>query len=290
MLHSNTLGRVGNGLCVSYRCIEDPTLPIETIIKIRVSRGYIHHSGGLYKKLSGLRTAYQSDNTEHRAIHKESDNVAGNSMDILALHKLFTEQLLQTVVQETNDETRLEVAYKMCYPGQSNQQTAIWLRLPALFRSLRLMIKNVACSGHCTALYSRDPLCRHRNDRTGQTVGVNSFYDEKALDRAQALLRDTGPSRDTWIVAHEPAMYCVVKDQPLLLYTLLSQIGGCYLTPYTACLNCVITQGIHTHAVDCDLSGIPGEQSFTTTLMTSEGSQAVIKRRQQVFRNKKTTW
>lgn len=287
-LTTNTLARVGNGICVHHHAVEDPMVPIEIIFRFHVVRGYIYHSGCRYKELSGLKSEYLKDSSHHGDVHDNLDEVVRDSVELVHLHNELTARSLQAVIQETDDETRLEIAYQICYPDRSSQRTILWLHLPALFRKLRLITEDLVCPGNCSALYKTgDSLTRYHNDTTGQTFGVMGTFDEENYDRAQELLRDTRPSRDTWILANEPATYSIVSGRPLLLYALLSQFGGFCLTPFVNCLNCIMMQGIGSEVLGCKKQGRDGERSFTTTLITSEKSKALIKRTQQLFRNKK---
>ena len=92
------LARVRNRICVYHYAVEDPNLPLGSIFRLRVVQGYISYSGFRFKELCGLKGAYVDDGLRLSNFYHESPI-----------------RSVQTVVQETSDETRLEMAYLMHY-------------------------------------------------------------------------------------------------------------------------------------------------------------------------------
>ena len=90
---TDQLARVGNGICVYHYAVEDPALPLETIFRLRVVRGYISYSGLRYKDLCGMSNEHLDDSFQLDDMHGDAPILS-----------------VKTVVQETNDETRLEMA------------------------------------------------------------------------------------------------------------------------------------------------------------------------------------
>ena len=119
------LARAGNGICVYHHAVEDPGLPMNTIFRLHVVRGYISYSGFRYKDLCGLNGVYETDSLKLGDMQGHAPIIS-----------------VRTVVQETNDETRLEMAYLFDYLDQDCRRKTRWLYLPLLFRRLQSKTRN----------------------------------------------------------------------------------------------------------------------------------------------------
>ena len=229
---NENLARVGNGICVYRQAVEDPNLPMESISRLRVVRGYIVHSGSQYKALTGFLGSYMLSGLRF-------DDFLGKP----AIAKA------ETVVQEAGDDTRLEMAYLTHYIGQNGEERTHWLHLPYLLRKLQRKMA-FACTGRCKPLYSL--LFGQYQGKSWH--GNDLKIDAVQVDNAQDFLNAIELGSCIWTVL--PAVqlkelnppsrgysYMIVMGQPLLLYSLISgQIR--HLLPFSRCLTCIITVGV----------------------------------------------
>ena len=107
------LASVGNGICVYHCAVEDPNLPPETMFRLRVVRGYISYSGVLFKEICGFKNVNVDSSLEKYDLRGEAPI-----------------RSVQTIAQETENETRLEMAYLVHYPDETAQLATHWLHLP----------------------------------------------------------------------------------------------------------------------------------------------------------------
>ena len=136
---NDNLARVGNGICVYHCAVEDPNPPPETMFGFRVVRGYISYSGLRFKEICGFKGA-----------------IVDSSLKLCELRSEAPIQSVQTVVQETESETRLEMAYLIRYFNKTAQVATHWLHLPDIFRNLQRGLNYLDCAGNCRALYDEE--------------------------------------------------------------------------------------------------------------------------------------
>ena len=213
------LARAGNGICVYHHAVEDPGLPLDTIFRLHVVRGYISYSGFRYKDLCGLNGVYVTDSLKLSDMQGDAPIIS-----------------LRTVIQETNDETRLEMAYLFDYLDQDCRRKTRWLYLPLLFRRLQSKTLNDICPNGCDGVY--DPGVRVFNFRHPHaTVGFR--FEDYSVEKAKQLLKSLRSPVDAWLLYNEPGVINIIIDQPLLLYTLVAQSSLC-LAPLTDCFKCIV--------------------------------------------------
>ena len=216
---TDQLARAGKGICVYHHAIEDPGLSLDTIFRLRVVRGYISYSGFRYKDLCGLSGAYVSDSLKLSEMHGDAPVLS-----------------VRTVIQETYDEMKLEMAYLFDYRDQDCRRKSRWLHLPFLFRKLQSRIRNNICQQGCDGVY--DPGVPIRK------VAPPSFFrklefEENSVDKAKQLLKSLRFSVNAWLLYNESGVINIIMDQPILLYTLMDQSSLC-LAPLTDCFKCII--------------------------------------------------
>lgn len=216
---TDQLARVGNGICVYYNAVEDPELPLDTISRLRVVRGYISYSGFRYKDLCGFRGVYVNDSIKMSDFQGERPILS-----------------VKTVIQETSDETRLEMAYLLDYVDQDCRRRSRWLHLPFLFRKLQRSTKGLICPNGCDGVYEPDKewemMIHPYSSR------LPSFEDD-CVDKARQLLKSLRLSQNTWLLYSKPGFINIIIGQPLLLYALVDQSSPC-LAPFTDCFKCIM--------------------------------------------------
>lgn len=243
---TDQLARVGNGLCVYHNAVEDPGLPLDTIFRLRVVRGYISYSGFRYKDLCGFHGVYVNDSI------KVSD-VQGDR-PILSV---------KTVIQETSDETRLEMAYLLDYVDQGCSRKSRWLHLPFLFRKLQRTTRDAICRNGCDGVYEPD---KHRPTVTLPGLPLLPKVEDDCVERARQLLKSLRLSQNTWLLYSEPDLINIIIGQPLLLYALVNQSSRC-LAPFTDCFKCI------THRFVLELHGWSGSSEV---ILTSNKARVVL--------------
>ena len=223
---TDQLARAGNGICVYYRAVEDPGLPLDTIFRLHVVRGYISYSGFRYKDLCGLNGVYVNDSLKMGDMHGDAAIVSS-----------------KTIIQETNDETRLEMAYMFEYLDQDCRRKSRWLHLPFLFRKLERITRNDICRNGCDGVYNPDDSIP--NFRTGR-LGPRSWlkFKDNGVEKAKQLLELLESPVDAWLLYTQSGVINITIGQPLLLYALVAQETLC-LAPFTDCVKCVVRPFYH---------------------------------------------
>ena len=218
------LARVGNGICVYHCAVEDPNLPLETMFRFRVVRGYISFSGFRFKELCGFR---------------------GVNLDIrLKAYNLRGEapiRSVQTIAQETENETRLEMAYLVHYFTETAQLAAHWLHLPFIFRKLQKKSRYLSCNANCPALYTL-PTRKFSNQFPAMLEECPLGINMEEYDNAQKMLSGFNHASDTWILLSSPGLFTIITGQPILLYALINQSVLCLLS-FNDCLSCIMRIG-----------------------------------------------
>ena len=228
---TDQLARVGNGLCVYHYGVEDPALPLETISRLRVVWGYVSYSGSRYKDLCGFREEYATDSLQ-------LDDMHGNAPI----------QSIKAIIQEPNDESRLEMAYLLTYIDQDCNIKSRWLHLPFLFRKLQRITSGSVCPEGCNGVYKPR---QYYIPKIVRAFDPELDIDAHSMIQAWQLLKSLRPSVNTWMLYNHQRSLDIVIGQPLLLYVLLSSTSK-WLAPFTNCLNCIMarTEGIATGRTD----------------------------------------
>ncbi len=221
------LARVGNGICVYHCAVEDPNLPLETMFRFRIVRGYISYSGLRFKEICGFKGAYVDSSLKLSELRGEAPLSSA-----------------QTIVQETEDETRLEMAYLIHYFNEKAQLVTLWLHLPFIFRKLQRRVKYLDCAGNCPALYKLESW-KNTDSITDSLLGIDSkplVLDKEEYDRTQEMLSAFKHAGDTWILLSRPGLFTIITGQPILIYALINQSSLCLL-PFKDCLSCMMRTG-----------------------------------------------
>ena len=228
------LARVGNGICVYHCAIEDPNLPLETIFRFRVVRGYISFSGFRFKEICGFR-----------GVNVDS------SLKAYDLRGEAPIRSVQTIAQETENETRLEMAYLVHYLNETAQLATYWLHLPFIFRKLQRKSTYLNCAGNCPALYELES--RNRPHQLHQHHTVESWpsgINREEYDRAQEMLNGFKHAGGTWIRVSSAGLFTIITGHPILLYALINPSTLCLL-PFKDCLSCIMRRAASiNHAYD----------------------------------------
>ena len=230
---TDRLARVGNSICVYHHAVEDPGLPLGTIFRLRVVRGYISYSGFRYKDLCGLNGVHVTDSLE-------LGDIQGDTPVLSA----------KTVIQETSDETRLEMAYLFDYLDQDCRRRSRWLHLPFLFRKLQKGTRDVICPNGCDGVHEAAvQIHRPMFPPQHHTAAIFPKFEDHCIEKARQLLKSLRFSVDTWLLYTEQGFINIIIGQPLLLYALVPQ-SNCCLVPFTDCFKCITHQfayGFRSH-------------------------------------------
>ena len=223
------LARAGNGICVYHCAVEDPNLPLETMFRFRVVRGYISFSGFRFKEICGFK-----------GVNVDSSL---NSHDLRGETPIRS---VKTIAQETEDETRLEMAYLVLYLNETAQLATHWLHLPFIFRKLQTISRDLNCTGNCPALYNlqnRNPENLEHFPVTIENINIEDY------DRTQKMLSGFKHASDTWILLSRPGLFTIITGQPIVLYALINQLS-LGLHSFNDCLSCIMRTGIDLDVYD----------------------------------------
>ena len=219
---TDQLARAGNGICVYHHAVEDPGLPLDTMFRLHVVRGYISYSGFRYKDLCGLSSIYINDSPKLGDMQGDAPIIS-----------------VRTVIQETNDETRLEMAYLFDYLDQDCRRRPLYLQLPLLFRRLQSKTINNICPNGCDGVF--DPGVPLFLPWPGQASVF--VCDDPRVEEAKQLLKSLRSPVNSWLHYHQPnqqpGVIDIIIGQPLLLYILIDQSSRS-LAPFTDCFKCII--------------------------------------------------
>ena len=233
------LARVGNGICVYHCAIEDPNLPLATMFRFRVVRGYISFSGFRFKEICGFKGAYVDSGLKSSELRGEAPI----------------------------NETRLEMAYLVHYFNERAQLATHWLHLPFIFRKLQRRIKYLNCTGNCLALYKSEN--KTLKDELGFTQqSWFSGLDKEEFDRTQKMLSGFEHAGDTWILLSRPGLFTIITGQPILLYALINRSSVC-LVPFKDCLSCIMILGnAYSNFWNCATARFERLHPFSETIVS----------------------
>lgn len=178
---------------------------------------------------------------------------------------------VKTIIQETGDQTRLEMAYLLNYVDHNSKTKSRWLHLPFLFRKLQRIIRNSICPEDCDRKY--DPRYRYYGE----------FHDEEnypqidanQVNKAWQLLISMRSPVNTWILYGDRGLISIIIGQPLLLYLLVTKSSPC-LVPFTDCLKCLLyTLPIHQEIYKWSEEHQEQQRvlEYQITLLTSENAR-----------------
>ena len=180
---TDQLARAGNGICVYHHAVEDPGLALDTVFRLHVVRGYISYSGFRYKDLCGLKDVYVTDSFELGDMQGDASILS-----------------VRMVIQETNDETRLEMAYLFDYLDQDCGRKTRWLQLPLLFRRLQSRTLNNICPIGCDGV----EIFRRPIWWKGKGHHPQAKFEDNSVKKAKQFLKSLRSPVDAWLLYAGP--------------------------------------------------------------------------------------
>lgn len=222
------LASVGEGLCIYRAALEDPRLGPAQISQLRVVRGYVAYNGARFSSITGLVKA-------HGAVelpYERFDYLLYGSPPLS----------IEMIIQESNDETKLELAYLIRYIDAKNRSCNVWLDLGYLLSNLVRITKIISCAGNCKPLYKVPFVWDNRiNSRFRK---INTEAVDIDVDIAQRTIQDIKDTDNIWILIIEAQPLVLFTKDPMLLYLLLQNSNiRASLHPFTKCLSCITVFG-----------------------------------------------
>ena len=224
----------------------DPNLAPESLFRIRIVSGSINHLGFQYKEITGFKDAPESKSLQLEDFYGDASF-----------------QSAQAIVQETEIEARLEVAYLLHYNDKKGLSNIHWLHLPYVFRKLQIITRSAACPGDCPPLSST---C-YRSSLQLSRQQYRATPD--SVDEVQNVLDALRNSSSELILIDSTGIYNIIAgSQRLLLYALLCKTSY-NLSPFKRCLTC-ITSADHREYSFKDY------ESYTSLFITPTKLQSVL--------------
>lgn len=218
---SNYLAMAGAGLCVYRQALTDPKLPPDSISKFRIVPGYISHAGAIFKKLR---------------------NISGwRNPPRFSFDASSTCQSVDVVVQETDRDSVLAMAYQVNYIDGQGKRKYLFMGLGRLLRNLQSSVSTFKCEGGCSDL----PIHSQQNvGRPDMNKEISSWrdsrrypvvlFDQAGIGNTQRLVADLKHILNLWVFtsigssgAHDvqrehfgPRYYPVkmLTDRPFMIY------------------------------------------------------------------------
>lgn len=175
---SRHLALVGAGICVYHYALENPNLPSGLITKLRCVRGYVAYSGAHFKDVRGLSGP----------VYKSQP---------VGIIEKFKNMSIETIVQENENETQLEMAYQLRYTDSKNVHKRGWLNLVDLFQELYAFTRVIRCTKHCSSLFTG----------WSEELNINYFVDRNKAREAQQMIAQQALNYDTWFVTSAASDY-----------------------------------------------------------------------------------
>ena len=244
-------------------------------------RGYIAYSGSRYKELCGMKRAMQEqmswEDVEIKGFINDSND--------------FVPRSINTIVEETNDATRLEMAYLLSYSGEVNPRQPIYSHPSTTYQTLQHLLKTSMSWRHCDGQPCQSKTKMHRIDH-GENLYLTGTISKDSYNLFQKYLRALTWSQNVWILIYGQDAWFIIIDHPVLLYALISLLSGGSLSlmPFMACLDCIDARAIrlgHSHldvvdGMEYEIDGIAlklgVEHSFTTKVIASDMSDFDLER------------
>ena len=228
-----TLARVGHGLCVYSVVLEDPKLPPSFISKFRVVRGYVAFSGA---RFDHIRSSHRESN-RIRLSHENLDYILDKNPPLSC----------NMIVQESDKETQLDLAYLVKYLHPNNKTSEIWLDLDIFFRNLYDITKKIQCAGRCKSLYQIETF-EFAYYPWRNSMNAPFQLEAGAIDNAQQSINSVKDTNNTWILIMRTKLDSETfhfTNNHLSLYLILGNDYGNALSliPFTKCLSCITEFG-----------------------------------------------
>lgn len=240
------LASAGGGLCVYGVGLEDPLLPPGQITKYRVVRGYIAYSGARFSSIRDLAGGPSNIQLPYERLDYLLHDSPPLSIDM--------------IVQESNDETQLELAYLVNYIDACNVSCTLWLHLGTLVRNfVEIMIRS-PCAGNCKPLDETDTSIFKR----ATSLRMTCKLDMEAVGIAERMIHDIRHPNDIWILitstegehmkhgmGHSRLLFLFIDD-PIRLYLFFQHYFGksFSIMPFSKCLSCITRLGCSKVIID----------------------------------------
>lgn len=248
------LAMVGAGICVYRRALEDPNLPPDSIFKFRVVPGYVSHAGAIFKRIR---------------------NLSGfKNPSMVRFDASSTCQSVDAIVQETDRDSELAMAYQVNFVDGRGQRKYLFLSVGLLLLNLQSSVDAFKCGGGCLDLPSKNQgnvqglnmntkaISSWRNTRRYPVV----LFDQAAIGNAQRFIADLNRSSNMWIctsLESYAGLCCQVEmliDRPFVVYMALmysDRITLCVFR-FTPCLSCMTERGCLTRVYNIHRELMPG--------------------------------
>lgn len=234
---------VGAGICVYRQALEDPNLPPDSIFKFRVVPGYVSHAGAIFKRIR---------------------NISGfTNPPMVRFDASSTCQSVDAIVQETDRDSELAMAYQVNFVDGRGQRKYLFLSVGLLLQNLQSSVDSFNCGGVCEGLPSKNQ--DHVRGLNMNTKAISSWrntrrypgvlFDQAAIGNAQRFIADLNRSSNMWICSWLeswalPHSYQVemLIDRPFVVYMALmysNRITLCVFR-FTPCLSCMTERGCLT--------------------------------------------
>jgi hypothetical protein len=215
------------GICVYQNMIENPDQSPTSIANFRIVRGYIAHAGTFFKEIQFI----EHNNDLDASI--DSSNLVRN---------LSSNMIVETVVEETDDERILELGFRVTYAEKINDpRRCIWLDFRCILNILRVLRADERCDHVLDLKRFPSVLISWTNY---SKWGVS--FKPGSVDMVQAL----NPMKfdfDTWmLMVLEDNMSTFIRlyaiDRYLSLYSLISNNPENILSlrSFSSCLACLL--------------------------------------------------
>ena len=249
------LAMADNSLCVYRTALEDPKLPLGLISKFRVVHGYIAYSGARFGSIRSLASAHSS----------LGDKLPGARLDYLLNASLPLS--IDVIMQESDDEAQLEMAYLIKYIDANKMSCNIWLDLGFLMQRLGRVSNSVQCAGKCKRLYELEsfPFADYpwRN-----SLNAPLKLNMEAVDVAQQTIRHLKDTKNTWILIttkgksygrhpNHASFLFIGESINLYLYLTNCVDNSWSLVPFIDCLTCMTERGYWARIYEV---GIPNKR------------------------------
>ena len=241
---SNYLAMAGAGVCVYRQALADPNLPPDSIFRYRVVSGYITHADTVFKRIGNL---------------SGRRNPPDFSFDALSEC-----QSVDTLVQETDRDSELAMAYQVNYVDSRGKKRYSFLSLGRLLRNLQCHVMTFKCEGGCSDLPVKPEQDLDEPDMAQKAIAWQDthgypmiFFDSIGTRNAQRHVAALRGLSNLWVFAltnmergfkHAGVRFCRVDmliSRPFTIYLYLIRFSEDALCvfPFTYCLNCMIERG-----------------------------------------------
>jgi hypothetical protein len=222
------------GICVYQNMIENPDQSLTSIANFRIVRGYIAHAGTFFKEIQFIE-------------HNSDLDASIDSLNLV--RNLSSNMIVETVVEETDDERVLKLGFCATYTEKINDpRRCIWLDFRYILNNLQFIRTDGRCDQDCHALH----LKRFQSVLVSWSNNLNRevTFNSASVDMVQALNRMKFDF-DTWmLMVLEDNTSAFIRlyaiDRYLSLYSLISNNPENILSlrSFNSCLACLLEGGL----------------------------------------------